>query len=75
MKEHINFICKTVFLESNVLELFATTSLMMSPKLLLFLLYSHALTIATLSWLVSLRPWSANFRLQNCAARLVARAP
>ena len=42
--------------------LFATTSLMMPPKLLLFLSYSHALTIATLSRLVSLSPWSANFR-------------
>ena len=62
MKEHINFICKTVFLESNVLELFATTSLMTPPKLLLFSLYFHALTIANLSWLVSLSPWSANFR-------------
>ena len=47
---------------------------MMPPKLLLFLSYSHALTIATLSWLVSLSPWAANFRVQNNAARLVVRA-
>ena len=47
----------------------------MPPKLLLFLLYSHALTIATLSWLASLSPLSANLRVQNCAARLVVRAP
>ena len=45
------------------------------PSKLLFLLYSHALTIAILSWLVSLSPWSANFRVQNCAARLVVSAP
>ena len=46
----------------------------MPPKLLLFLSYSHALSIATLSWLVSLSPWSENFRVQNSAARLVFRA-
>ena len=34
----------------------------MPPKLLLFLSYSHTLTIAILSWLVSLSPWLANFR-------------
>ena len=48
---------------------------MTPPKLLLFLSCSHASTIATFSWLVSLGPWSANFRVQNCAARLVVRAP
>ena len=37
--------------------------------------YSLALTIATLSWLVSLSPWSANFRVQKCAACLVVREP
>ena len=47
----------------------------MPLKLLLFLSYSHALTIAALSWLVSLSPWSANFRVQNCATGLVVRAP
>ena len=48
---------------------------MMPPKLLPFLSYSHALTIATLSWLVSLSRWSANFReSKNSAARLVVRA-
>ena len=47
----------------------------MPPKLLLFLPYSHALTVATLSWLISLNPWSANFRVQICAAHLVVRAP
>ena len=36
--------------KSDVLVLFATTSLVMPPKLLLFLSYSHALTIATLGW-------------------------
>ena len=46
----------------------------MPPKLLLFLSYSHALSIATLSWLVSLSPWSENFRVQNSAACLVFRA-
>ena len=65
---------KTAFLESDVLVLFTTTSLMMPQKLLLFLSCSHASTIATFSWLVSLGPWSANFRVQNCAARLVVRA-
>ena len=39
---------------------------MMPTNLLLFVLYFHELTIATLSWLV---------RVQNCAARLVVRAP
>ena len=48
--------------KSDVFVPFATTSLMMPPKLLLFLLYSYALTIAIVSWLVSLSPWSANFR-------------
>ena len=53
---------------------------MMPPKLLLFLSHSHALTISTLSRLISLSPRSANFRelkkrAQNCAARLVVRAP
>ena len=47
--------------KSNVSVLFATISLIVPPKLLLFLSYSHALTIATPSWLVSLSPWSANF--------------
>ena len=47
----------------------------MTRKFLLLLSYSNALTAATLSWLVSLCPWSANFRVQNCAARLVVRAP
>ena len=59
----------------DVWVLFATTSLMMLRKLLLLLSYSQALTIATLSWLVSHSPWSAKFRVQNCAARLVVRAP
>ena len=59
MKDHINFICKTAFLE---IRRISTTSLMMPSKILLFLSYSHALTLATLSWLVSLSPWSANFR-------------
>ena len=66
---------KTAFLEIKVLVLFATTSLMMPRKLLLFHSCSHALTIATLSWLASLGPWSANFRVQHCAARLVLHAP
>ena len=35
---------------------------MMPPKLLLFLSYTYALTIANLTWLVSLSLWSANFR-------------
>ena len=48
--------------KSDVLVLFATTSLMMQPKLSLFLSCSHVLTIAIPSWLVSLSPWSANFR-------------
>ena len=75
MKEHINFICKLLSWKSDVLVLFATTSLMMPRELLLFLSYSHALTIATLSWLVSLSRWSANFReSKNSAARLVVRA-
>ena len=60
--------------KSNVLVLFATISLIVPPKLLLFLSYSHALSIATLSWLVSLSPWSENFRVQNSAACLVFRA-
>ena len=47
----------------------------MTRKFLLLLSYSNALTAATLSWLVSLCPWSANFRVQNCAARLVVSAP
>ena len=47
---------------------------MMPPKLLLFLSYSHALTVATLSWLV-LPQFLANFRVLNCAVRLVVRAP
>ena len=34
----------------------------MPPKLLLFLSYSHALTIEILSRLVSFSPWSADFR-------------
>ena len=58
MKEHINFISW----KSEVLVLFTTTSLVMAPKLLLFLSYSHTLTIATLSWLVFFSPWYANFR-------------
>ena len=49
--------------------------LMMPRKPLLFLSNSHALTIATLFWLVSLSTLSANFRVQNCAARLIVRAP
>ena len=48
--------------------------LMMPRKPLLFLSNSHALTIATLFWLVSLSTLSANFRVQNCAARLIVRA-
>ena len=32
------------------------------------------MTIATLSWLVSLSPWNLQ-RVQNCAARVVVRAP
>ena len=62
MKEHINSSTKLLSWKSDALVLFATTSPMMPPKLLLFLSYSHALTIATLSWLVSPTPWSANFR-------------
>ena len=46
---------------------------MMPPKLLLFLSYSHALTIATLGW--SPCPLAANFRVENSAARLAVRAP
>ena len=48
---------------------------MIPLKPFLFLSSSHALTIATLSWLVSLSPWSANFRVQNSAALLVVHAP
>ena len=48
---------------------------MMPPKLSLLLSSSHSLTIATLSWLVSPSPWSANFRVQNSAALLVVHAP
>ena len=48
---------------------------MRPPKLLLLLSYSDILTVATVSWLVSLNPRSANFRVQNCAARLVLHAP
>ena len=48
---------------------------MMPAKFLLFLSYSDILTVATVSWLVSLNPRSANFRVQNCAARHVVRAP
>ena len=44
---------------------------MIPLKPFLFLSSSHALTIATLSWLVSLSPWAANFRVQNNAAHLV----
>ena len=33
-----------------------------TPRRLLFISNPHALTIATLSWLVSLSPWSVNFR-------------
>ena len=48
---------------------------MIPPNSLLFLLYFHTLTIATLSWLVCLSPWSANFKVPVCAACLVVCAP
>ena len=65
---------KLLSCKSEILVLFTSTSLMIPLKPFLFLSSSHALTIATLSWLVSLSPWSANFRVQNSAARLVVHA-
>ena len=62
MKEHVNFICKTVFLEIRRISTIHHYLTDDAKKLLLFFWYSHALTIATLSWLVSLSPWLANFR-------------
>ena len=62
---------KLLSCKSAISVLFATTSLMIPLKPFLFLSSSHALTIATLSWLVSLSPWAANFRVQNNAAHLV----
>ena len=41
MKEHINFIAKQIFWKSDLSVLFATTSLTVPPKLLLFLSYFH----------------------------------
>ena len=62
MKEHIDFICKTAFLEIRGISTICHYLTDDAPKLLLFLSYSYALTIATLSWLVSLSPWSTNLR-------------
>ena len=56
MKKHINFICKNAFLKICISVLFTTTSFMMQSNFLLFLLFFHTLTIATLSWMVSLSP-------------------
>ena len=66
---------KTAFLEFRRISVIRHYLSDDATKTLLFLSYSHALTIATLSWLVSLSPWSANYRVKNCAARLVVRAP
>ena len=72
MKEHINLIRRSAFLKirristiHHYLTGHAAKTLLVSPVLL---------RIATLSWLVSLSPLSANSRVQNCASRLVVRA-
>ena len=62
MTEHINFVCKTAFLELGCISTIRHYLTDDATKLLLFLLYSHTLAIATLSWLVSSSPWSVNFR-------------
>ena len=62
MKEHINFTCKTAFLEIrriNTIRHYLTDDATIT---LVVLSYSHALVIETLFWLVSLSPWSADFR-------------
>ena len=59
-----------------MLVLFATTSLMMPRKLLLFLSYSHALTVETLFLAGLPQPLVGKLqRVQNSTARLVVRAP
>ena len=61
MKEHMNFICKTAFLEirriSTIRHYLTDNAIKTLVSLLLY-----ALTTATLSWLVSLSLWAANFR-------------
>ena len=52
MKEDVNFIFKTAFLE--IRHIMTTTSLKTPPKLLLFLFYFHALTIYCNSLLAGL---------------------
>ena len=74
-KEHTNFICKLLSWKSDVLAQFATTSLMMPPKLVISLVLS---CIDYCNSLLAGFPQSLVGRLhrvQYCAARLVVRAP
>ena len=63
VKEHINFICKTAFLEiqyTSTIHHYLTDDA--TKTLVISLVLSRTVCCNSLSWLVSPSTWSANFR-------------